>query len=56
MADLTRPLTVRFATRHFLRLGHEEILESLEENLNGSDVKAIQITETSCFVTLIFWY
>ena len=50
---LTRPLTVRFATRHFSRLGHEEILESLEESLNVSDVKAIQITESSCFITLV---
>ena len=37
MADLTRPLTVRFATRHYARLGHEEILESLEENLEPED-------------------
>ena len=53
MAELTRPLTVRFATRHFSRLGHDEVLESLEETLNGSDVKAIQITESTCLVSLV---
>ena len=53
MAELTRPLTVRFATRHFSRLGHDEALESLEETLNGSDVKAIQITESTCLVSLV---
>ena len=52
MTELTRPLTVRFTTRHFSRLGHEEVLASVEENLNGADVKAIQITESACFVTL----
>ena len=52
MADLTRPLTVRFETRHYARLGHEEILESLEENLEKSDVQAIQLTETACVVTV----
>ena len=52
MADLTRPLTVRFATRHYTRLGHEEILEGLEEILHKSEVKAIQVTETTCFVTV----
>lgn len=52
MSDLTRPLSVRFTTRHYSRLGHGEILESLEDTLELSDVKAIQITETSCFVTL----
>ena len=53
MAELTRPLTVRFATRHFSRLGHDEVLGSLEETLNGSDVKAIQITESTCLVSLV---
>ena len=52
MADITRPLTVRFATRHYARLGHEEILESVEECLENSEVKAIQLTETACFVTV----
>ena len=46
-------LEVRFATHHFLRLGHEEILESLEKSLNGSDAKAIQITNSFWFVTLV---
>ena len=52
MTDLTRPLTVRFETRHYARLGHEEILESLEENLESSEIKAIQLTETTCLVTV----
>ena len=45
MADITRPLTVRFPARHYTRLGNEEILESLEGNLEISEVTAIQITE-----------
>lgn len=52
MANLTRPLTVRFPTRHYERLGNEKILESLEDNLEISEVKAIQITESSCFETV----
>ena len=52
MADITRPLIVGFAMRHYARLGHEEILESLKDNLEWSDVKAIQLTETSCYVTI----
>ena len=52
MANITRPLTVRFPAFHYTRLGNEEILESLEGNLEISEVKAIQITESSCFVTV----
>ena len=52
MAELTRPLSVRFPTRHFSRLGLEEILTGLEECLDISKVKAIQMTEPACFVTL----
>ena len=52
MTELTRPLSVRFPTRHFSRLGHEEVLTGLEECLYISKVKAIQITESACFVTL----
>ena len=52
MTVLTRPLTLRFATRHYTRLGHEEILESLEEIVPKSEVKAIQLTETTCYVTV----
>ena len=52
MSEFTRPLTVRFSSRVFSRLKHEEVLESLEENIDPSSVRAIQITENACFVTL----
>ena len=52
MSEFTRPLTVRFSSRGFTRLEHEEVLESLEENIDPSSVRAIQITENACFVTL----
>ena len=50
--ELTRPLTVRFSSRGISRLEHEEVLEGLEEYIEPSSVKAIQITETACFVTV----
>ena len=52
MSELTRPLTVRFSSRGISRLEHEEVLEGLEEHIEPSSVKAIQITETACFVTV----
>ena len=52
MNEFTRPLTVRFSSRGFSRLEHEEVLESLEEHIDPSSVRAIQITENTCFVTL----
>ena len=42
MNELTRPLSVRFSTRGFSRLEHEEVLEGLEEYIDPSSVKAIQ--------------
>ena len=52
MSELTRPLTVRFASRQFSRLGHDEVLNGIEQLINISLVKAVQITETTCFITL----
>ena len=52
MSELTRPLTVRFSSRGISRLEHEEVLEGLEEHIEPSSVKAIQFTETACFVTV----
>ena len=52
LCRFSRPLTVRFSSRGFSRLEHEEVLESLEDSIDTSLVKAIQITENTCFVTL----
>ena len=52
MSELTRPLTVRFNTRTFLRLSHEELLTSNEEWVESSEIKALQLTENPCFVTV----
>ena len=52
MSELTRPLTVRFPSRGFSRLEHSEVLESLEDSMEPTAIKAIQITETTCFITL----
>ena len=49
---LSRPLAVRLNTRQFSRLAHEEVLNGIEEVIDVSLVKAIQITESICFVSL----
>ena len=43
---------MRFSTRGISRLEHIEVLEGLEEYINPSLVKAIQITENACFITV----
>ena len=53
MSELSRPLSVRINTRHFPRLSHDEVLESIEQRLDITEVKAIQITESSCFVSVV---
>ena len=52
MSELTRSLTVRLNTRHFSRLAHDEVLSSIESVVDPAEVKAIQITENTCFVTV----
>ena len=52
MSELTRPMTVRFNTRQFSRLSHEEVLSSIESIVDPENVKAIQITENTCYVTV----
>ena len=52
MSELPRPLTVRLNTRNFSRLSHEEVLTSVEESLDILEIKAIQITENACFITV----
>ena len=49
---LSRPLSVRWNTRHFSRLGHEEVLKGVEDVIDSSLVKAIQFTENTSFITL----
>ena len=49
---LTRPLTVRFNTRHFSRLAHDEVVSGIEEVAVLAEIKAIQITENTCFITV----
>ena len=52
MSELTRTLTVRFNTRNFSRLSHEELLTSNEEWIESSEIWAIQLIENSCFITV----
>ena len=52
MTEITRPLTVRFSSRQFSRLAHEEVLTSIEEIVDPDNVRAIQITENTCYVTV----
>ena len=53
MCELTRPLTVRFSYQGITRLEHEEGLDGLEECIEPAQVKAIQITESACFITVV---
>ena len=53
MSEITRPLTVRFNTRHFSRLAHDEVMSSIEEVADLAEVKAIQITENNCLITVV---
>ena len=53
MSEITRPLTVRFNTRHFSRLVHDEVMSSIEEVADLAEVKAIQITENNCLITVV---
>ena len=52
MSELTRPMTVRFNTRHFSRLAHDEVVSSIEEVVDLAEVRAIQITENNCLITV----
>ena len=49
---LSRPLAVRLNTRQFARLAYEEVLNGIEQEIDVSLVKEIQITESICFVSL----
>ena len=52
MTEIKRPLTVRFNSRQFSWLAHEEVLTSIEHIVDPINVKAIQITENTCYVTV----
>ena len=54
MSELSRPLSVRNNTRQFPRLSHDEVLESIEQHLDITEVNATQITESSCFVSVVW--
>lgn len=43
---------MRFNTRHFSRLVHDEVMTSIEEVADLAEVKAIQITENNCLITV----
>ena len=49
---LSRPLAVSLNNRQFSRRAHEEVLNGIEEVIDVSLVKAMQITESTCFVSL----
>ena len=49
---LSRPLSVRLNTRQYSRLGHEEVVKAIDKVIDLLLVKAIQITESTCFITL----
>ena len=52
MSVITRPLTVRFNTRHFSRLAHDEVMSGIEDVVDLAEIKAIQITENNCLITV----
>jgi hypothetical protein len=53
MADLLeRPMSVHFSTKFIKRVSHDEILESIKEKVDISNIKAIQITERECIISL----
>ena len=44
---------MRINTRQLPRLSHDEMLESIEQRQDITEVNAIQITESSCFVSVV---
>ena len=49
---LSRSLSVRLNTRQYSRLGREEVVKTIDEMIDLSLVKVIQIMESTCFITL----
>ena len=54
MTEIMRPLTVCFYSHQFSRLAHEKFLTSIEHIVYLVNVKAIQITENTCYVTVAY--
>ena len=52
MQDLKRPLTVRFPTRGHGRLAEGDVIQVLAHKVKVENIKAIQITEDECRVTV----
>ena len=52
MSELTRPMTMRFNTRHFSGLAYDKVVSSIEEVVDLAEIKAIQITENNCLITV----
>ena len=52
MQDLKRPLTVRFPTRGLGRLAEGDVIQVLTHKVKVENIKAIQITEDECRVTV----
>ena len=50
--DLKRPLTVRFPTRGLGRLLEGDVMQVFAEQVKVESIKAIQITEDECRVTV----
>ena len=51
-SNLTRPLSVHFSTKFLKRLSHEEVIYALDGIITTSNIRAIQITEKECIITV----
>jgi hypothetical protein len=52
MEKINRNLSVHFNSKLFTGIKHEDIVLELEKEINLVNIKSIQMTETSCIVTL----
>ncbi|XP_062581758.1 uncharacterized protein LOC134243508 [Saccostrea cucullata] len=52
MSKVSRHLSLHFSTKYFKGITHEDILNGLLEKVENNDIKAIQITESDCIITL----
>ena len=52
MEEINRNLSVRFNSKLFTGIKHEDMLSELEKEINLEDIKSNQMTEKSCIVTL----
>jgi hypothetical protein len=52
MEKINRNLSMHFHSKLFIGIKHEDVLSEFEKEVNLEDIKSIQMTETSCIVTI----